>query len=96
MIEQIDTDIEVLDTGYSILVRPNPFSDFTTIEVEGLPEGNYQLELMDILGRKVRELKSGENGVWEIEREDLESGVYLFRIESVGGELVGSGKVLVE
>ncbi|MEZ4884984.1 MAG: T9SS type A sorting domain-containing protein [Chitinophagales bacterium] len=81
----------------SIRVFPNPFSDFTTIEAEELPQGNYRLEVMDILGRKVRELKSIENGKWKIERGKLESGVYFWRILEEGNQAVlGRGKVLVE
>ncbi|MEZ4884980.1 MAG: FG-GAP-like repeat-containing protein [Chitinophagales bacterium] len=97
LLQQVETDIEVLENGASIRVFPNPFSDFTTIEVEGLPQGNYRLELMDILGRKVRELKSIGNGEWRIERGKLESGVYFWRILEEGNQAVlGSGKVLVE
>jgi len=99
LIEEVETDIHTLvanERKYKIRVFPNPFSDFATIEVEGLLEGNYRLELMDILGRKVRELKSMESGRWRIERGGLEGGVYLIRVLSSERKLVGSGKVLVE
>jgi len=96
LIEGVETDIEAFGSDYSIRVFPNPFSDYTIIEVEGLLQGNYRLEVMDILGRKVSELKSMESGKWKIERGELESGVYLFRVLSSERKLVGSGKVLVE
>ncbi|MEZ4885647.1 MAG: FG-GAP-like repeat-containing protein [Chitinophagales bacterium] len=95
LIEQVETDIEVLDNGYSILIFPNPFSTHTTIEVEGLPQGNYQLQLMDILGRKLKELDL-ENGNVDLERGNLASGVYLFRILTDENRILGSGKVMVE
>ncbi len=103
LIQQVQTDIEILDNSYSVRVFPNPFSDFTTIEVEGLEEGNYQLELVDIWGQKVRELKM-EDGKLILKRGKLEnsprslrSGVYLFRILAAENKrLVGRGKVLVE
>jgi len=87
---------------FKISIRPNPFSDFTTIEVKDLPEGNYHLEVMDILGRKVLKEKylsrnlGMENGRLVLKRGELESGVYVFRILKENNELVGSGKVLVE
>ncbi|MGB0931307.1 MAG: hypothetical protein ACPGVB_11050 [Chitinophagales bacterium] len=46
------------------------------------------LEGMDILGRKVRELKV-EGGKVGLDRGNLETGLYLIRV-------LGSGKVLVE
>ncbi|MEZ4884982.1 MAG: FG-GAP-like repeat-containing protein [Chitinophagales bacterium] len=97
LLQQVETDIEVLENGASIRVFPNPFSDFTTIEAEELPQGNYRLQVMDILGRKVMELKSIGNEEWRIERGDLKSGVYFWRILEEGNQAVlGSGKVLVE
>ncbi|MEZ4884979.1 MAG: choice-of-anchor L domain-containing protein [Chitinophagales bacterium] len=96
LLQQVETGIEVLDNRYSIRVFPNPFSDFTTIEAEELPQGNYRLEVMDILGRKVRELKV-DNGKMNLQRGDLESGLYLIRVlEENSNEVLGSGKVLVE
>ncbi len=80
---------------YLIEVYPNPFSDFTTIEVKGLPTGNYELEVMSILGQRVlKERMSG--GKLILNRGELESGMYLIRILTENKEVVGSGKVLVE
>ncbi|MFK7904780.1 MAG: T9SS type A sorting domain-containing protein, partial [Chitinophagales bacterium] len=96
LIEQVETDIEIFNSDYSIRVFPNPFSDYTTIEVSNLPQGNYRLQVMDILGRTLKELKM-ENGKVILERGGLESGLYLVRIlEEGNGRVLGSGKVLVE
>ena len=99
IVHSLTTDIEdsLLDNGYSILVRPNPFSDYTTIEVSGLSvKGNYQLQVMDILGSKVRELKL-EEGKANLERGELRNGLYLIQVlEEGSGEILGIGKVLVE
>ncbi len=98
LIEQVETDIETLNSDYSIRIFPNPFSDFATIEVNGLSaKDNYRLEMMDILGRKVRELKSFDNGEWRIERGDLESGLYLIRVlEEENRRILGSEKILIK
>lgn len=79
---------------HEIETYPNPFSDFTTIEVINLPEGKYQLELVNIFGQKT--WTSIGDGTWTIQREGLKSGVYLFRISSIDGKTIGEGKVLVE
>ncbi|MFK7903804.1 MAG: FG-GAP-like repeat-containing protein [Chitinophagales bacterium] len=96
LIEQVETDIEAFHSDYSIRVFPNPFSDYTTIEVSNLPQGNYRLQVMDIIGRKVHELDLKERKV-NLEREDLESGLYLVRVLEEGtNRVLGSGKVLIE
>ncbi len=94
-LDDLNADNQILDNGYSIRVYPNPFSDYTTIEIEGLPEGVYQLEVMDILGRKVRTLTL-EEGKMRLERGVVESGVYLWRILEEGNlKSIGIGKVLI-
>jgi len=104
LIKQVETGIEgeILKHGYSIAVYPNPFSDLTTIEVKDLPEGNYQLEVMDILGRKVLKEKylsrnlGMENGKLILKRGELESGVYVFRILKNNKQLIGSDKLWIK
>ncbi len=96
LIELDDVGVETLEGKYAINVYPNPFSDYTMIEVEGLPQGDYRLEVLDILGRKVQILTL-ENGKARLERGKLESGVYFFRALEKGNlEEIGGGKVLVE
>jgi len=103
LIQQVETDIEAFNPTHSIHVYPNPFSDHTTIEVSNLPQGNYQLQVMDILGRKIRELDL-KKGKVNLERGDLKGGLYLVRVlenssRNLGKgnlEVIGGGKVLVE
>ncbi|MEZ4884989.1 MAG: PKD domain-containing protein [Chitinophagales bacterium] len=96
VVDSTTTSIESFEKKASIRVFPNPFSDFTAIEIEGLSQDNYQLEVMDILGRKLKELDL-ENGKAILERGKLESGLYLIRVlEKENGKILGSEKVLVE
>ncbi|MEZ4885645.1 MAG: T9SS type A sorting domain-containing protein [Chitinophagales bacterium] len=52
------------------------------------------LQLMDILGRKLKELDL-ENGKVDLERGILTSGVYLFRILTDENRISGRGKMIV-
>ncbi len=96
VVHDLATDIEAFNSNPLIHIYPNPFSHQTTIEVKNLPHGNHRLEVMDILGRKVRDLTL-ESGKANLQRGDLESGLYLIRVlEEGSNEILGSGKVLVE
>ncbi|MFK7904075.1 MAG: FG-GAP-like repeat-containing protein, partial [Chitinophagales bacterium] len=95
LIEQVETDIEAFHSNHSIHIYPNPFSDYTSIEVSNLPKGNYRLQVMGILGRKVRELDL-KSGKVDLERGGLESGLYLVKVLEEGSlEVIGSEKIIV-
>lgn len=68
---------------------PNPFIDGTTIEFRLEKAGKYQLEILDITGRVIRNLKgdsqfSGVHSVYWDGRDEagksVSSGVYLYRL----------------
>lgn len=63
---------------------PNPFNSETIIKYEIPKKGNYQLELIDILGRKVDIIfnKITEPGAFEViyNADNLSSGVYFYRL----------------
>ena len=72
---------------------PNPFTDGTTIEFKLEQAGKYQLEVLDISGRVIRNLKgdgqfSGVHSVYWDGRDEagklVSSGVYLYRLNPDG------------
>ncbi len=91
----LTTNIKTFNSLPFIHIYPNPFSHHTTIEVKNLPQENHQLQLINILGRKVRELDLKE-GKAVLQRGDLESGLYLVRVlEEGNGRILGNGKIIV-
>jgi len=77
-----------------VQVFPNPFSEFTNIKVEGLNDA-YDFELLDMTGKVVRRVLSITTGWFEMNRETLGSGVYVYRICSKNNP-VAYGKLIVE
>ena len=65
---------------------PNPFSHTTTIAFKLEKAASVQIDIIDISGKKVRELVSGQYGVGEQEvqfnREGLKSGMYFYTIKA--------------
>lgn len=72
---------------------PNPFTEGTTIEFKLETAGKYELEVLDISGRVIRNINgdgllSGMNSVYWDGRDEagklVSSGVYLYRINASG------------
>lgn len=65
---------------------PNPFNSQTVIKFEIAETGYYNLEIFDVLGRKVNEVFSKQlrQGVYEINfnADNLSTGIYFYRLSS--------------
>ncbi|GAB5519039.1 MAG: hypothetical protein RhofKO_12900 [Rhodothermales bacterium] len=76
--------------GYYILRQnyPEPFSQQTTIRYEVIDTVPVQLNVYDLLGRRVRTLVDGvqDAGVYDVvfEADDLPTGTYFYRLEAAG------------
>lgn len=57
--------------------------------------GNFTFELFDVNGKLVRAQTGMLNQNMSIQKNDLSSGVYFYRV-SKNGETLGSGKLIVE
>lgn len=85
--------LDDLNGQVDISVFPNPVSD--VLRVEGLnPNSSYQLELFDQTGRSV--LRESVRGSAILQIGQLESGIYLYRIQAVSGGQVYSGRIVKE
>ncbi len=63
-----------------VTFKPNPFSNATTIEIEGMIADSYKLLIFDITGRVVRQYSKQYQKTFTFEREDLEKGFYLYKV----------------
>ena len=96
LVHSIHTNIEDENPNAIIEVYPNPLSDYFTVELTGLKEGNYQLLLTDLLGRELSQTPLVTNGQTTISRSDLPQGLYLFQIWSEEAQTaIRSGKLMV-
>jgi arabinogalactan endo-1,4-beta-galactosidase len=88
----ISTAEKVVDEFYLFQNYPNPFNPTTTIKFN-LPEaGNVKLTLFNILGQELKTLVNEfkESGVHTINfnASDLNSGVYIYKLEVNGFSLI--------
>ena len=82
------------DNKIRIKVFPNPFSNATTFEMDpSASEGIF--ELFDLNGQVLRREKF-ENNRFEFQRQDLRTGVFIFKISTTDGRLIGNGKIVAQ
>jgi len=74
-------------------VFPNPSSATVYVEIEGMENQELQFNLYDLSGRLIDQ-KRFENGRMAFEKNNLQSGLYIYRIEQ-GGLLINSGKLIL-
>ena len=74
----------------SVNFYPNPFNDILNVTI---PQGKYEVSLIDMLGRNVRSMSV--EGDFKIPRDNLVEGLYLLQIIS-NGKLVFSDKLKVQ
>ncbi len=101
----VDTEYETAATidqsfdAAQVEVRtfPNPFDNYTTIRLEGeeVDVQNLEVFLYDITGRQVRWEQVQYQNYLELARQDLQAGVYFYRVEA-NKKLVGTGKLMVQ
>jgi uncharacterized repeat protein (TIGR01451 family) len=72
------TALEDLDKA-DIKMYPNPFTDFTTIELPPQYSGSFDIKIYDLTGRLVM-TKTTQTNKFELARQQLVQGVYLMEI----------------
>lgn len=79
----------------SIRVYPNPFATAATVYIQGYEgKATINFEIFNALGKRVQTIESEDHN-FEIYRENLPSGVYMYRA-SANKELLGSGKLIMK
>ena len=79
----------------SLKIYPNPFNESTTLEIKDSGKGikDLEMKIYDVFGREAARsvIPSGARNLI-IKRNNLQSGIYFYKIISLSEE--GSGKIL--
>jgi len=80
----------------NLTVYPNPFSDYTTFIIKGnSSDKNISLNIYDITGREVQNLFLIDKKEIKLDRNQLESGMYFYKLISGEKEIIASGKLII-
>jgi len=86
---------ELTYKNVNVKVYPNPSNGQFTIQTS-ITSGQSSIEIYNILGEKVYSQFSTFNSPLSINLSAQPSGVYLYRIVSETGELIGQGKLIIQ
>lgn len=86
--EEIDNEIN------NIVIYPNPFSDFTTLNLSK-PLFKGSLVVYDLIGKEVIRMENINGKEIRISRNGMSKGMYFFRVIE-GNTSVGKGKMIIE
>lgn len=96
----VDTVARLSATGdigtgaISVRVFPNPFTNATNFVVTGLNE-KYDFQLFDIGGRLEKKISSIQSPQFQLNRDDLTAGIYLYKLSTSSGK-AAFGKIVVQ
>lgn len=94
-IEVVSEDGDDLTTENSpIKVYPNPFDDKTTFEINNIGNQAITFSLFNLSSQLVQQDTFSTN-IYQFERKNIASGMYIFRMEA-NGQLLGSGKIVLK
>lgn len=77
----------------TILLHPNPFTEYAVFKLSGYA-GSYDIAIFDMKGIQVKNIPGITNAETEIKRENLQEGIYIYKVFS-GRELLNSGKMII-
>jgi photosystem II stability/assembly factor-like uncharacterized protein len=78
------------------IVAPNPVAEEAMVTLQGLPEGGeYHFHLTDSHGRVVQDREFTGNQ-FLLRRENLPATLYFFQINDQNGQVIATGKVVIQ
>ncbi len=88
------TGIDEVAASATVVVAPNPMSQYTEFRLSGSNTAGFKLRVTDMTGRLVRE-ESSENNTMVFDRSNLSVGVYTYQIVQQN-KLSAKGKLVIQ
>jgi uncharacterized repeat protein (TIGR01451 family) len=88
------TGIGEVPEAVTVVVAPNPMSDYTRITLNNSQADNFRFRVIDITGRMVSDESSTGNTLL-LNRNSLSSGLYVYQVVQKN-EVVATGKLIMQ
>lgn len=87
---------EPVPVEYEIKTYPNPFNIQATLDIENYDGEPYTFAMFDLSGKLIDLRESVTDNRLTIDRGDLASGIYIWKLITISESQVKSGKVVVQ
>jgi CubicO group peptidase (beta-lactamase class C family) len=74
---------------------PNPFSEYATLDFSGMNGATKQVTVYDVAGKVARIYPPESGDSMQIERADLDAGLYLYHVAGPSGKIVYTSKFMI-
>ena len=92
---QLNTGINEFNNHNKLVLYPNPFKTFATLEVDPkIDLGGMQLRIYDVFGRMIKTVAVTEYKL-TIAKDNLSGGMYFYEVIN-NSEILKTGKIIVE
>jgi Secretion system C-terminal sorting domain len=91
----LSVSIEEQQDDFIITIYPNPFSTSTTIKFENVIGETYRLDVFNYTGKLVRSITNIADNQVTLNKENLNSGIYLVQLKN-GSGLVYTEKMVIK
>lgn len=95
----VDRDITLTPSDYQLYVYPNPFNAVTTLEIEVVRTGDYEVVMYDVTGREAARVFRGRidgRMTVAVDASNFASGVYFAKLSGDEGILVTEKLLLLK
>ncbi len=89
--------VDALPNGAEVIAYPNPTFDFVRFDFMNLPDGNYFVDIYNILGMQIRSFEVDVDGYTtsEFDLSDLKKGTYIYRIRNEQNRTITSKRLII-
>lgn len=88
--------IDEISDKYSVSIYPNPFSSKAILSIQGAERRLIvSLQIYNVLGQEVKFIYFDSQKEVTINRDQLPSGMYFYKLISTNNETLGTGKILI-
>jgi hypothetical protein len=86
-----------VNNNYSINISPNPFIDYTTINITSPANADkdYSFIIYDVVGKQIKSFNNIRSDRFVINRNGLSQGLYIYEIRN-SKEIINTGKIIIE
>ncbi len=89
-------NINEASTPFFAKLYPNPFHESATLTFENPQKNIFSLTIYDLTGRELRRIDKIQSNSVEIEKKNLDAGIYFYELKEEKSKRAFTGKMVVE